>query len=161
MLYRTLIHETGHILGFDERYTGVGHSHEGFENDVMGGNPAVGVNMAPSHLEASARFAIYVAKGKNIREGAITDFNVDSTAHGSVQQYYTGGRSNPDYATLQGQLESHTWGKFREQFNPTPPPRLQVMPGILRPDRGSPFQILPRHDEQTMPGTIDILRGRF
>ena len=162
-LYRTLIHEIGHTLGFDERYesTPTGSvTHEGFENDFMGANddPSVGMNQA--HLEAAARFGEYVSNNQDVRGVALRDFRVDSTNGGRVRQTENGA-ANPDYAALQSSLHRDVWTRFRQQLFPPPPPPVQIL-GISRDPlgRSSPFQILPGWDPSS-PQTTTILSGRF
>ncbi|UII33140.1 insecticidal toxin complex protein [Fulvivirga ulvae] len=161
-LFRTIIHEVGHTLGFDERYApDAAHSHhERFESDFMTSlDPRTGITFDPGHREASASFAIYAANGQNINNATLRDFSVDSTRHGSVPQYRNGIR-NEEYDTLQSTLRQDVWRRFRQQLAPPPPlPLIQLFPGPT--DRQSPVQILPRYDERTLPGSIDAFRFHF
>jgi RHS repeat-associated protein len=161
-LFRALIHEVGHTLGFDERYTpspGSPH-HEGYESDFMTSrdlNQAISFDRR--HLEASARFGEYVANGRDVQSATLRDFWVDATAHGAVPEE-SGGVRNSDYDALQSRMKTDVWSRFRRQLAPPPPrPLIQIFPGPQ--DRQGTIQILPRYDNQTLPGSIDILRGHF
>ena len=164
--YRTLIHEIGHTLGFDERYgittAGTVASHPRFNDDFMGANPSTAVGMHQSHLESAARFGEYVANGRNVRGVALRDFRLDSThgGGGAVVPEFQGGVRNPDYDALQGRLKTDTWTRFRQQLAPPPPPPpVQILGQPL--GRRSPVQVLPRYDQQTLPGSFDALRIHF
>jgi RHS repeat-associated protein len=163
-MYRTLIHEVGHTLGFDERYrseTGGAVSHEGFEDDFMGADPDIGVGMNSGHREAAARFGAFVSNGRDIRGAAVRGFELDDTAGGREPQFFTGGRRNPDYDTLQSRLRRDSWSRFRLQLAPPPPPTVQIF-GAPRDilGRPSPVQIFPGWNPSS-PQTTTIFGGRF
>ncbi len=168
-LYATLIHEIGHTLGFDERYSATPDGavpHEGFQNDFMSGvDPTVTPTFGRSHLEAAARFGEYVANGQNIRGAALRDFRVDSTTDfGAMRRVpqTSGGIANPDYTALQSRLRSDVWTRFRQQLAPPPPPPPVQIFGVPRDPlgRGSRFQLFPGWDPGS-PQTTTIFGGRF
>jgi len=163
-MFRTLIHEVGHTLGFDERnrsVTGGAISHAGFEDDFMGVDPDPGVGMNSSHLEAAARFGAYVANGTEIRGAAVRGFKLDATNTGREPEFFTSGRRNPEYDTLQSRLRSDSWSRFRLQLAPPPPPPVQIF-GASRDvlGRSSRFQVLPGWNP-SVPDTTTIFSGRF
>lgn len=164
LTYRTLIHEIGHTLGFDERYSvtsGGPVSHEGFEDDFMGSNPDLGVGIDREHLQAAARFGEYVADGRDVRGAAIRDFRLDTTFAGRVPQTLSGAR-NPDYDTLQSRLRRDTWTRFRQQLAPPPPPPPVQIFNLPADPLGRPgrFRIFPGWDPST-PQTTPIFSGSF
>jgi hypothetical protein len=156
-LFRTMTHEIGHTLGFDERYaanaagTGASH-HERFETDFMTSlDPhIVDITFDPGHREASARFAIFAANGRNINNAAIRDPHVDSTFQGRIPEF-RGGSLNPQYTELQGILEKDFWTKFRKQL--TPPPPVQQFQYNWMPAK-DPLSPSP-------PDTVEIFKMRF
>lgn len=166
-LFRTLTHEIGHTLGFNERYSlaQLGRPHERFETDFMTSrnmaNPSITLHQ--SHLEASAQFALYAANGRNI-SGTIRNFNVDVTGGGGSVPQFLNGVANPDYDRLQSRLRSTEWNRFRRQFAPpVPPPQIRLFPSIT--GRGTtipdPFQRFPTPDRVTPAPTVPILQGTF
>ena len=174
-IFRTMVHEIGHTLGFDERYDPNQNAapHTGFSTDFMSSlnlaNP--NITMHASHREASARFAIHVANGQNLRNVDITGFNVDSTVGGTVEEFTQGTNVNPSYLTRQRMLASLEWNGFRSRF--APPPPIQLFPAPTAPR--SPIQIFPLYNynpnpQQIVPPispsqrpaeTIDIFRFNF
>jgi RHS repeat-associated protein len=164
VLFRTLTHEIGHALGFQERYgitTRGPVAHERFGDDFMGnvaGTPAF--NMHASHREASARFAIFVANRRNITNGVIRNFRVEDTGpQGSVPEF-TGGALNPAYTTRQSQLRRSEWSRFRRQFRPVPRPAIQLFPRPNITPR-APIQILPQWDRNSEQRAPTIFRWNF
>lgn len=150
-LFRGIIHEVGHTLGFDERYTevpGGAQSHLGFEGDFMAARDlSLAVSMHPGHREASARFALYVSNGRDVRSAALRDFRVDSTAGGTEPELQPGalpGRPpvrRSEYETLQSTLRTEVWSRFRQQLAPPPPPpRIQFFPRTAPPPGAPPRQ---------------------
>ncbi len=163
-MYRTLIHEIGHTLGFDERNSpvkgGGAISHERFEDDFMGVDDHITVGMDRSHREQAARFGAYVANGRDIRGAAIRGFKLDATDTGREPQFVNGVR-NPEYDTLQSRLRTDSWSRFRLQLSPPPPPAVQIF-GAPRDILGRParVQFFPGWNPST-PDTTPILGGRF
>jgi RHS repeat-associated protein len=166
-LYKTLIHEIGHTLGFDERYTATRQGaipDERFETDVLSGRSrTIDPTFSRDHLEAAARFGEYVANGQNISGAALRDFRLDSTssAAGRVPQY-SGGIANPDYNALQGRLRHDVWTRFRQQLAPPPPPPPVQIFGAPRDPlgRSSRIQFFPGWNPQS-PQTTGIFSGSF
>jgi hypothetical protein len=163
-MYRTLIHEVGHTLGFDERnrsVTGGGISHQGFEDDFMGVDDDVNVGMNQGHREAAARFGVYVSNGQDIRGAAVRGFRLDSTDTGREPQFFASGNRNPEYDNLQSRLRSDSWSRFRLQLAPPPPPPVQIFGAPRDPlGRSSRFQVLPGWNPSS-PQTTTIFSGRF
>ncbi len=121
---QSLIHETGHLLGFDERYnqlfilnTG---NHPQFEHDLMsgaGGDSSV-VTMHPAHIEASAVFAIGVANGRNLVNQPLRGLQVESTRqeiNGGTRDLHQFGNNATEYQTRQQQLRSELLPHFRNE----------------------------------------------
>lgn len=46
-----VLHETLHMLGLSDRYTGLSDSMEGYENDIMGGSPAYARSLNKRHYQ--------------------------------------------------------------------------------------------------------------
>ena len=46
-----VLHETLHLLGLSDRYTGLSDSMEGYEKDIMGGNPAYAKSLNMRHYQ--------------------------------------------------------------------------------------------------------------
>lgn len=157
-LYRTLTHEIGHTLGFAERYDAKG-GHERFEDDVMSNSDAsIPFVMNPSHREDSARFAAFVANGRNLKDAAMGGFHVDFTGSKGSLPEYVGGAANPDYKDNRDLLPKAEWNAFKQKFAPPPLlPKVQFFPGPM--DRQAPVQILPKYDQKSLPGVIEL--GRF
>ncbi|HVF24171.1 MAG TPA: hypothetical protein VM941_13875 [Pyrinomonadaceae bacterium] len=169
-LYKTLIHEIGHTLGFDERYTGTSRGaipHERFEDDFMSSiDPSVTPTFNPEHREASARFGAYVANGRDVNGAALRDFRVDATRSFDdlrvpVEQF-SGGALNPQYNNLQRRLQTDNWSRFRQQLAPPPPPPPVQIFGAPRDPlgRSSRFQLFPGWNPSS-PQTTTIFGGRF
>jgi RHS repeat-associated protein len=161
-LFRAVIHEVGHTLGFDERYSpepGAPH-HEGYESDFMTSRDlSRDVTFDPRHRAGSARFGEFVANGRNVNDVALRDISIDSTGHGGFPEEANGIHQS-DYDTIQSSLRRDVWTRFRQQLTPPPPPpMLQLFPGPL--DRQGTIQILPQYDQHTLPGSVDILRLHF
>jgi hypothetical protein len=116
-----LIHETGHMLGFDERYEKViGSNHPGFEYDLMGAGLGKGVDvitMHPQHIEDAARFALGVADGRTLVNQIIRGIQIDSTGtKGSISQFEGKDRTiNPEYKSRQSTLHNELTPHFRNQ----------------------------------------------
>jgi hypothetical protein len=142
-IFESLIHETGHAIGFDERYSGgpLPGSHEGFYYDFMTAGSARNLDsvaMHPSHISAAAEFALYAANQNTISNRVMSGIHVESTGNrGSVQQFLPGGAVNPAYTTLQQTLKTEVWSNFRafslQQLTPTPSMILQSVPSISNP----------------------------
>jgi len=120
----TIIHEIGHLLGFDERYKKdmfgpIGH--KGFHDDFM----ASGVDsMRPEHVVDAARFALAVAAGRTLKNQpiqAIPDVfpePIDDTESGEVEQFLPDDESR--YEKLQRELERMGWKFYREHVTAVP-----------------------------------------
>lgn len=168
-LFKTLIHEIGHTLGFDERYTATSMGaipHERFETDFMSGrDPSITPTFSAEHREASARFAAYVANGRDVNGAGLRDFRVDTTTSynplARVEQF-SGGALNPQYQSLQSRLRTDNWSRFRQQLAPPPPPPPVQIFGLPRDPlgRSSRFQVFPGWDPSS-PQTTPIFGGRF
>jgi RHS repeat-associated protein len=169
-LYKTLIHEVGHTLGFDERYTGTTSGaipHERFEDDFMSGSdPSIMPTFNPEHREASARFGAYVANGRDVNGAALRDFRVDATrSYDDIRvriEQFSGGALNPQYESLQRRLRSDNWSRFRQQLTPPPPPPPVQIFGLPRDPlgRSSRFQVFPGWNPSS-PQTTTVFSGRF
>jgi RHS repeat-associated protein len=126
-MYQVMIHEIGHTLGFDERYDDHRQNapHPGYEDDFMSSvNEARDPTMAQGHREASARFAAFVADGRNLQGAVITGIQVDSTAAGAV--YETNHRA---YDVEQTQLRGVLWTQVRDELAPPTTPTFERVPG--------------------------------
>jgi hypothetical protein len=170
-LYRTMIHEVGHSLGFDERYNRNDQSddpahasHLGYENDFMNKNPA-STGFSANHREASARFALFAANGRNVSNAAIRGLQVENTGSGRVSEYVPGAPSRPgsppsppirsaDYEGAQQALQSSMWSDARRQLAPAPPPPLVPRIQLFAPPNNqiAPVQILPQFPQNPGPG---------
>jgi len=128
-------------------------------------DPSVTETFSSEHREASARFAIYAANGRDVSGAALRDFRVDSTTSynplGRVPQF-SGGGLNPAYQGLQRQLQRDNWSRFRQQLTPPPPPPPVQIFGLPRDPlgRSSRFQVLPGWNPSS-PQTTTIFSGRF
>lgn len=150
-LFRALAHEVSHTLGFGDRYRELTSTqHEGYEQDVMSaldlGVPEIGFDRR--HLEASARFALFIVNGRNLRGGSVAlgGFRVDTTTQatsGDTPEIVRGVR-NSEYDSLQRGLRTDGWKQIRDQL--APPPRLQLIPG---------------NAPRSQPGTFGGLRFNF
>ena len=49
--YKGVLHETGHLLGLSDRYFYYNTSFEGFEDDLMGGNPGFSSGLDETHYQ--------------------------------------------------------------------------------------------------------------
>ncbi|MEM8999771.1 MAG: SpvB/TcaC N-terminal domain-containing protein [Bacteroidota bacterium] len=169
-LYRALIHEIGHQLGFDERYAGANSAHQGYDTDFMSSKPnATGFH--PSHLESSARFALHAANGNNLNNVAMKGFQVDDTRLGRLEQFQSNGSVNPNYTSQQALLKQGHWSHFQQAQipspnrapvpTPTPQPSQPILPpfslpplGPLTPPRTSPPRLM--LPELNFPPTLQI-----
>ena len=93
-ILESLIHETGHFLGWDHRYGPLqildNDPSKGFEFDMMAG--AVGssrkaITMHPDHIRTSAEFAIAVADGRNLVDQPLRGIQVDNVSGGKIEQF--------------------------------------------------------------------------
>jgi RHS repeat-associated protein len=120
-----LTHETGHMLGFDERYTDFGpisQEHKGFKYDFMtAASGKTGLVMQPTHIDASANFALGVANGKNISNQVIRGIQVDSTGRkGAIEQFDASGNVTAAYNARQTLLQNELVTYFRTQVTAIP-----------------------------------------
>ncbi len=172
-LFRTLTHELGHALGFDERYTFTGSSapaHERFETDFMGSRNMAnaGITFNADHREASARFAINVSAGRNMSGRAATGLHVDRTRREITTDtgprvlpvpQYLNGMANSDYASSQRQLRLTEWSVYRTMFNPPPSPFIGI-PGLTPRGSDATIRVFPPYRPET-PNTINLLEIRI
>ncbi|HYI11054.1 MAG TPA: SpvB/TcaC N-terminal domain-containing protein [Thermoanaerobaculia bacterium] len=142
-IQESLIHETGHLLGFDERYEDFGplsQSHPGFDFDFMGaGTGRSEITMHPVHIEAAGRFAVDVANHLNLSSQVIRGIQVDDTGTGGnipmtarATTGPTAGQPTP-YEQRQQTLRTELLPHFRSvvtgtQPPPPPPPMPHRMP---------------------------------
>jgi RHS repeat-associated protein len=132
----SIIHETGHLLGFDERYwdpsKGQGvlvQKHNDFGWDFMGaaeGKALDATTMHPQHIEDAARFAIGVANGRTLVDQTIRGTQIDDTgSYGDTEMIRGSGAVNPKYTALQTTRTSELTPFFRAQagtVGPLPAP---------------------------------------
>ena len=91
-----LIHETGHLLGFDERYKGNNRStHPGFESDFMGNSVSGEKWIVNTHFEDAAKFALGVSLGQSSH--LLFRGRLDQTSSGEMLA------SDPQYGLIQEQ----------------------------------------------------------
>ena len=131
-----IIHETGHLLGFDERYDGslLTQNHNDFGWDFMssaGGKSVSATTMHPAHIETAAQFALDVANGWSLTNQVIRGPRIDDTgASGAIQQFGAGGAVNPAYTARQTLLQTETLPFYRAQAGTTAAPAPK--PVIIR-----------------------------
>ena len=127
----SLVHETGHLLGFDERYSGgsgLASNQYGYRYDFMGpgGGRSIGsLTVVPTHIEEAALFAIGVANGNTLSNHVISGHMIDSTGtSGSISQFDPGtGAVNPAYNTRQTALRAEQMTSYQQ---PAPPPQIPL-----------------------------------
>jgi RHS repeat-associated protein len=142
----SIIHETGHLLGFDERYDGrsLVQNHNDFGWDLMssaGGKGLDATTMHPTHIEDAARFAIGVANGRTLVDQTIRGIRIDDTGTQGRTQMIVGGATNPAYTTRQTTLSTELTPFFRAQAGtagplpspapvpaPAPAPKPRLVP---------------------------------
>jgi len=129
----SLIHETGHLLGFDERYRNYGplsYNHPGFQFDLMaGGTGRSLITLHPVHIEAAARFGLGVAHGRDLADQAVRGIQIDSTGTGgNITQFDPNGQPNPAYQQQQTTLETELVPQFASQVQAAPPPPTPALP---------------------------------
>jgi hypothetical protein len=144
-MFESIVHETGHLLGFDERYSGAGgfgSPHEGFYYDFM--STAVGrteAQMEPTHIEEAARFGVSVAQGRNLTGQVLRGIQIEDTGtQGSIPSITQQGQPNPAYAARQALVQSELIPFFRGQVTgtlplpppPPPPPPRPMLPFLRR-----------------------------
>lgn len=142
----SIVHETGHLLGFDERYwdpsKGQGvlvQEHNDFKWDFMtaaGGKSTT--TMHPQHIEDAARFAIGVANGRTLVDQTIRGIQIDDTGtYGDTEMFKSSGAVNPKYTALQTTLSTELTPFFRAQAGtvaplpapaPVPAPNPKLVP---------------------------------
>jgi RHS repeat-associated protein len=119
-----LAHETGHMLGFDERYrdfSGLVQEHRGFKMDFMtAASGKSSLIMEPIHIEAAARFGIGVANNRTISQQVIRGIQVDSTAGGTIEQFDTQGKVTQAYQNQQTTLTNELIPFFRNKVQAVP-----------------------------------------
>ncbi len=125
--FEALVHESGHMLGFDERYQDFGilsQPHQGFNFDFM--SAASGrseVTMHPAHIEAAAQFGVAVAGGRNLTDQVIRGIQVDDTGTGgNIQQYDASGQVITAYQNRQTQLSNELIPHFNASVTGVLPP---------------------------------------
>lgn len=155
-LLESMIHETGHTLGLDERYTSLGPlstSHTGFEYDMMGsgsGQSAASITMHPTHINTFAEYALTVANQNTITNHPIEGIITNTTDGGNIQQFQSGGTVNPAYTAAQQTLNTEvtqgqrvfSWQQLFPQPTYTLPPSNQV-PNLTLPPPPPPNQGIP------------------
>jgi RHS repeat-associated protein len=121
-----LIHETGHLLGFDERYRNMGplsSTHADFKFDLM----AAGVGrseivMHPQHIEEAGRFGVGVANGRTLVDQPLRGIQIDSTGQGgNIPLLDSSGQANPAYQPRQALVQSELVPQFAAQVTGTVP----------------------------------------
>ncbi|HJX26586.1 MAG TPA: RHS repeat-associated core domain-containing protein, partial [Thermoanaerobaculia bacterium] len=133
-----LIHETGHMLGFDERYDGsaLATNHSGFDFDLMAaGGSRSEITMHPRHIEEAGSFGAQVANGRNLADQVLRGVQIDDTgSQGSIPLFRHTAPTvvNPAYTSQQTLLQNELIPFFRQQATGTVPP-VHVVPGIMRP----------------------------
>jgi hypothetical protein len=145
IVHESVIHETGHLLGFDERYestTGLAQNHNDFGWDFMssaGTKSPSTTTMHPTHIADAARFGIGVANGNSLVDKALRGPQIDATGTRGDTQEIVNGAVNPAYAARQATLRSELLPFYRAQAGsttapaaaaatPTAPPPVPAVP---------------------------------
>jgi RHS repeat-associated protein len=124
----SMIHETGHLLGFDDRYLdfgGLSSTHQDFTFDFMGAAKSSGeVTMHPQHIPEAGGFGLAVANGQNLLNQTVRGIQIDNTGRGGDIPL-----SDPAYPPRQSLLRQELVPFFRGQVTgtaPAPPPTIPV-----------------------------------
>jgi len=165
-ILESLIHETGHFLGWDHRYGDVqiiqNDPNEGFEFDMMAGGVGAGrraLTMHPDHIRTSAEFGIAVADGRNLIDQPLRGIQVDDVEGGDIEQFADSSHNaatTPEYTARQQLLATELIPHFRDSVVGIPPIPMIDFSDIVGPPAGSLEDMLqnPNTPLQPNPGWI-------